>query len=133
MSSLFKGQYMHWNEGNKNIRQVRRKWKLGSPKYEKSVKHYTESLLVVCDNACFKHIASSDRKIILRNAASIERTLTETHCFESRNAGIKHTASNHRNVIWQGIYFGKLAQVSPLLFPPTSFAVSTKPHIRYTV
>jgi len=90
---------MHWNEGDENIGQVRRKWKLGSPKYEKSVKHYTETSLVVCDNAHIKHIVSSDRMLVRKNAASSERTLTETHCFESQNAGIKHPASNHRNVI----------------------------------
>jgi hypothetical protein len=75
---------MHWNEGDKNIRQVGRKWKLGSPKYEKSAKYYTESLLVVWDNAYVKFIASSDRMLISNNAASRQRTLTEAHCFESQ-------------------------------------------------
>ena len=72
MSRQFKGQYIHWNEDH--IREVRRKWKLGSPKYEKSAKHYTGSLLVVYDNAYAKHIASSDRMQISKNAASSERT-----------------------------------------------------------
>jgi hypothetical protein len=90
---------MHWNEGDKNIRQVRRKWKLGSPKYEKSAKHYTESLLVVCDNAYVKHIASCGRMLMSKDAASSERTLTETYHFELQNAGIKHTASNQKRNI----------------------------------
>ena len=55
---------MHWNEGDKDIRQARWKWELGSPKYEKSTKNHTKSLLVVCDNAYVKHIASSDRLLI---------------------------------------------------------------------
>jgi hypothetical protein len=56
MSRLFKGNYMPWNEGDTNITQLRRKEKLGSLKHEKSAKHYTESLSVVCDNAFVKHM-----------------------------------------------------------------------------